>query len=58
MAIYIFTSVQIPEEDEQLKYQKLKELLDYLDHYEIRFIIDINPALLTQTLFQILQEVL
>lgn len=52
----IFTSVQIPEEDEQLKYQKLTELLDYLDHYEIHFIIDINPALLTQTLFQILQR--
>lgn len=53
---HIFTSVQIPEEDEQVKYQRLTELLDYLDQYEIQFIIDINPNLLKPKLFQILHN--
>ncbi|MCG7338225.1 MupG family TIM beta-alpha barrel fold protein [Staphylococcus sp. ACRSN] len=52
----IFTSVQIPEEDEHQKYQTLELLLDFLDTYTIQFIIDINPDLITQSFFKMLHR--
>lgn len=52
----IFTSVQIPEEDEQTKYHYLTELLEELASYQVTYMIDINPDLLNERFFNILQR--
>ncbi|SCS70684.1 MupG family TIM beta-alpha barrel fold protein [Staphylococcus caeli] len=52
----IFTSVQIPEEDESTKYSYLGELLDYLSNDSLTYMIDINPSLLNRSFFQFLKQ--
>ncbi|MCZ6924883.1 MAG: MupG family TIM beta-alpha barrel fold protein, partial [Rickettsia endosymbiont of Ixodes persulcatus] len=42
----IFTSLQIPEEDDQLTLIHFGELCQILSQYSITFIIDVNPSLL------------
>ncbi|WP_436854681.1 MupG family TIM beta-alpha barrel fold protein [Staphylococcus caeli] len=52
----IFTSVQIPEEDESTKYRYLEELLAYLANDTLTYMIDINPSLLNRSFFQFLKQ--
>lgn len=52
----IFTSVQIPEEDDDKKYRYLIELLDYLSTKQVTYMIDINPSLLNHSFYQFLQQ--
>ena len=52
----IFTSVQIPEEDETSKYRYLGELLNYLSDEQLTYMIDINPSLLDQSFYEFLQS--
>ena len=52
----IFTSVQIPEEDEASKYRYLGELLDYLSDKHLTYMIDINPSLLNHSFYEFLQS--
>ncbi|MBZ8172427.1 DUF871 domain-containing protein [Staphylococcus cohnii] len=52
----IFTSVQIPEEDEASKYRYLGELLNYLSDKHLTYMIDINPSLLNHSFYEFLQS--
>ena len=52
----IFTSVQIPEDNENTKYRYLGELLDYLSNDQLTYMIDINPSLLNQSFYQFLKQ--
>ncbi|HLR19203.1 MAG TPA: MupG family TIM beta-alpha barrel fold protein [Staphylococcus sp.] len=52
----IFTSVQIPEENDNTKYRYLGELLDYLCNDPLTYMIDINPLLLDHNFYQFLQQ--
>lgn len=52
----IFTSVQIPEENDDTKYRYLGELLDFLSNDQLNFMIDINPSLLDQSFYEFLQS--
>jgi hypothetical protein len=52
----IFTSVQIPEENESTKYRYLGELLDYLSNDQLTYMIDINPLLLDHNFYQFLHQ--
>lgn len=52
----IFTSVQIPEDNENTKYRYLGELLDYLSNDQLTYMIDINPSLLNHDFFQFLKQ--
>ncbi|MDN6629783.1 MAG: MupG family TIM beta-alpha barrel fold protein [Staphylococcus equorum] len=52
----IFTSVQIPEENESTKYRYLGELLDYLSNEQLTYMIDINPLLLDHNFYQFLHQ--
>lgn len=47
----IFTSMQIPEENDTTKIQYLTSLLTFLQHTNVTYIIDINPKLLTESLY-------
>lgn len=47
----IFTSLQIPEENDATKIQYLTSLLSYLQDYSITYIVDINPRLLNEKLY-------
>jgi hypothetical protein len=47
----IFTSMQIPEENDATKIEYLTSLLTFLQHTNITYIIDINPILLTESLY-------
>lgn len=51
----VFTSVQIPEEDDKTKYRYLGELLDYLSNNHLTYMIDINPSLLDHSFYEFLQ---
>lgn len=48
---YIFTSLQIPEENEETKLTYLGELCQLLQDTPVTYIIDLNPSLLNQQLY-------
>ncbi|MBE6178939.1 MupG family TIM beta-alpha barrel fold protein [Staphylococcus xylosus] len=52
----IFTSVQIPEENDDTKYRYLGELLDFLSNDQLNFMIDINPSLLDHHFYEFLKQ--
>lgn len=52
----IFTSIQIPEEDEATKLTYLRQLLTHLEDISITYIIDVQPSLLNQQLYELLQR--
>lgn len=52
----IFTSLQIPEEDDQFKLSHLGELCQLLSQYSITFIIDVNPSLLNHHFYSLLDQ--
>ncbi|WEN69964.1 MupG family TIM beta-alpha barrel fold protein [Staphylococcus sp. NRL 16/872] len=53
---YIFTSLQIPEENEETKLTYLGELCQLLQNTSVTYIIDIHPSLLNQQLYSFLQQ--
>ena len=52
----IFTSLQIPEEDDQLTLIHFGELCQILSQYSITFIIDVNPSLLNHHFYSLLDQ--
>lgn len=50
----LFTSLQIPEESDEVKLQYFKELLHQLQDAPVTLIIDANPSLLNHTFYQLL----
>ena len=52
----IFTSIQIPEEDETTKLIYLQQLLSHLQDCSITYIIDVQPTLLNQQLYDLLHQ--
>ena len=48
----IFTSLQIPEENDQTKLTYLGELCQLLKDKSVTYIIDINPSLLNQNVYR------
>ncbi|MBO3065621.1 MupG family TIM beta-alpha barrel fold protein [Staphylococcus shinii] len=52
----IFTSVQIPEENEDTKYRYLGELLEFLSNDQLNYMIDINPSLLDHHFYEFLKQ--
>ena len=48
----IFTSLQIPEENDQTKLTYLGELCQLLKDESVTYIIDINPSLLNQNVYR------
>ena len=51
-----FTSLQIPEEDDQLTLIHFGELCQILSQYSITFIIDVNPSLLNHHFYSLLDQ--
>ncbi|UBR33218.1 MupG family TIM beta-alpha barrel fold protein [Bacillus sp. SD-4] len=45
----IFTSVQIPEEDDETKYHYFTKLLNLLKHEQVTYLIDANRGNVTET---------
>ena len=52
----IFTSVQIPEEDDETKYHYFTKLLNLLKHEQVTYLIDANPSILTPSFYEHLRQ--
>ncbi|MCQ1260099.1 DUF871 domain-containing protein [Staphylococcus aureus] len=52
----IFTSVQIPEEDDETKYHYFTKLLNLLKHEQVTYLIDANPSILTSSFYEHLRQ--
>ena len=52
----IFTSVQIPEEDDETKYHYFTKLLNLLKHEQVTYLIDANPSILTPSFYDHLRQ--
>lgn len=52
----IFTSVQIPEEDDETKYHYFTKLLNLLKYEQVTYLIDANPSILTPSFYEHLRQ--
>ncbi|HHS2988611.1 TPA: 6-phospho-N-acetylmuramidase [Staphylococcus argenteus] len=52
----IFTSIQIPEEDDETKYHYFTQLLNLLQHEQVTYLIDANPSILTPSFYEHLRQ--
>ncbi len=54
----IFTSVQIPEEDDETKYHYFTKLLNLLKYEQVTYLIDANPSILTPSFMSIFDNMM